>query len=117
MNIVTITAAIRTPNPVNGSHRHWAAKSKIRKRQREATMLLTRAALNATPVKLPVVVTMTRLAPSSGLDDDNLRPALKAVRDGIADVLGVDDRDPAVRWEYDQRRGPWGVEIKLEPCA
>lgn len=117
MNTVTITAPIRTPNPVNGSHMHWAVKSKIRKRQRETAMLVTRAALKATPVALPVVVTMTRVAPSSGLDDDNLRPALKAVRDGIADVLGVDDRDWRVRWEYDQRRGPWGVEIKLDPCA
>ena len=34
---------------------------------------------------------MVRLAPSSGLDTGNLWNALKAVQDGIADHLGIDD--------------------------
>jgi hypothetical protein len=51
-----------------------------------------------------VVVTITRVSPRL-LDDDNLRGALKAVRDGIADALGVDDRDERVRWRYRQIRG------------
>ncbi len=50
-----------------------------------------------------VVVTLERLAPSPGLDDDNLRAALKAVRDGVADALGLSsDRDPRVTWLYAQ---------------
>lgn len=60
-----------------------------------------------------VVVLLRRLAPSNGLDDDNLRSALKAIRDGLADGLGVDDGDPSVTWEYDQRRGPYGVEVEI----
>lgn len=63
-----------------------------------------------------VRVTLTRLAPSSGLDDDNLRGALKAVRDGVADALRIDDRDPRVTWEYEQRRSQprqWAVEIRI----
>ena len=52
---------------------------------------------------LPCVVTMTRVSPR-GLDDDNLRSALKATRDGIADKLGVDDRSPLVEWRYAQRQ-------------
>ena len=67
-------------------------------------------------VSFPVVVRLTRVAPSNGLDDDNLRPALKSVRDGIADALGVDDRDPRVSWEYGQLRGrarEYAVEVEI----
>jgi hypothetical protein len=65
---------------------------------------------------LPLIVTLTRVAPSNGLDDDNLAGALKGVRDAVAEWLGVDDRDRAtVRYEYEQRRGPWGVEISWRP--
>lgn len=47
------------------------------------------------------VVTLTRMAPRE-LDDDNLARACKSVRDGVADALGVDDRDARVRWRYEQ---------------
>jgi hypothetical protein len=39
------------------------------------------------------------------LDDDNLAAGFKSVRDGIADALGIDDRDPRVTWAYAQQRG------------
>jgi len=59
------------------------------------------------------VVTLTRIAPSNGLDDDNLAGALKACRDEIAEWIGVNDRDrKTVRYEYEQERGPWGVRIE-----
>lgn len=49
---------------------------------------------------------LTRVAPSNGLDDDNLTAALKGVRDQIAQWLGVDDRKrTVVRYRYAQRRG------------
>jgi hypothetical protein len=51
------------------------------------------------------------------LDDDNAQGALKNVRDGIADALGVDDRTPLVEWRYDQTRGKpreYGVRILIE---
>ena len=66
-----------------------------------------------------LVVTLTRIAPRA-LDDDNLRGALKACRDGVADWLAIDDRDPRVRWEYAQRKGKPGqyavaVEVTETP--
>jgi hypothetical protein len=66
-------------------------------------------------VGLPAVVTLRRVGPSNGLDDDNLRAALKAVRDGVADAFGVDDRSGGpLAWQYEQARGPeWAVEIEL----
>ncbi len=65
----------------------------------------------------PLVVRMTRLSRGE-LDDDNLRGALKAVRDGIADALGLkSDRDPRVEWRYAQDRAskkmPHGVRIEV----
>ena len=53
---------------------------------------------------LPLEVELVRVAPRS-LDSDNLTSSLKAVRDGVADWLGVDDGDERVRWTYGQRKG------------
>jgi hypothetical protein len=66
---------------------------------------------------LPVRVTLTRVS-GGRLDDDNLRPALKAVRDVVAAWLGLDDADPRVRWVYRQRAG-WAaaVTIRVEHAA
>ncbi len=61
----------------------------------------------------PLVVTMTRVAPSSGLDSDNMVGSMKHVRDAIAGVLGIDDKDPRVEWRVNQRKGPWSVEIHV----
>lgn len=51
-----------------------------------------------------VLVRLTRVSPRR-LDDDNLRGALKSVRDGVAQWLRVDDASPLVRWEYQQEKG------------
>lgn len=53
---------------------------------------------------LPVIVKLTRIG-QKRLDDDNLRPTLKAVRDCVAAWLGCDDADPRIRWEYGQKAG------------
>lgn len=113
---------LRTPNPLNGSHRHWATKAKLRKGQRETAYMV---AVTLGPVRLirglskgvpwKAIVTITRVAPSRGLDPhDGLGASLKGVVDGVADALGVDDRDPRVTWRFEQRRGPWAVEIEVE---
>ena len=56
---------------------------------------------------LPCVVTLTRIS-ARGLDDDNLQGAFKAVRDSVADALGVDDRmREIVRYEYGEQVVKW----------
>jgi len=73
------------------------------KPQRSATVLMLRPKLGKR-ISFPVRVTLTRIAPRA-LDDDNLRTALKSVRDGVADALGLkNDRDPRVAWDYQQHR-------------
>lgn len=87
---------------------HWRARARRVKSERRATALF----LHDSRPALPCTVLLTRVGPSNGLDDDNLRGSLKAVRDQVAQWLGVDDRSPLVVWAYEQRRGKgWGVEV------
>jgi hypothetical protein len=88
------------------------------KMQREAAYLFFTASFRANPPTPPVVVTMKRFGVGTRLlDDDNLRRALKAVRDGIADALGVDDGSLSqVRWEYQQEKGKhYGIHVTITP--
>lgn len=105
---------IRTGTGLNGRE-HWRARHRRVASERKATALLLRAARRP---MLPCSVLLTRSAPSSGVDDDNLAGALKGVRDEVAKWLGIDDRDRrTVRYRYAQRRGPWGVAIQFGPPA
>jgi hypothetical protein len=103
---------LRTQGP-NGSHGHWAALASRRKRERWAAFVLCPAAA------VPCTVLLTRLS-AGQLDDDNLRGALKGIRDGVADRLGVKDNDPRVTWNYAQAKAPRGtyaVRIEIEEIA
>ncbi len=116
MIALTLTLAIRTVSEAN-AHEHWRLRQKRAKAQRSTAGVVVLAALREPGrprVAPPCTVTLTRLAPSNGLDTDNLAGSQKHVRDGIADALGIDDRNPAVTWLYDQQRGPWGVRICIE---
>jgi hypothetical protein len=100
---VMVTLPLRTVSESN-THKHWAGKARRTKALRKAAGLVVVGMLRAEGLTPPCTVTLTRIAPRR-LDDDNLRGALKAVRDGVADALGVDDRDPSVSWDYAQARG------------
>lgn len=86
---------------------HWAGKARRTKGTREPVALAARPQVLTLPA--PWTVLLTRVAPRK-LDDDNLRGALKAARDGVADALGIDDADARVTWNYDQRRSEQGGE-------
>jgi hypothetical protein len=62
-------------------------------------------------------VTFTRVGPRI-LDDDNIRPALKGVRDQVATILGIDDGDARIKWQYEQelsgKRDRYLVVVKIE---
>lgn len=120
-DFVEVAFLLRTKNPNNGSQ-GWSrnasfAKARARKTQRERTRAHVLAARPLPP--LPVVVTVTRCAPSRGLDPhDGLGAALKGCIDGVGDALGLkDDRDPRVTWRLAQERAPkghYGVKIRIE---
>ena len=98
---------------------HWGKRARRAKKQREAARLLVRAARAVLPVAGPIAITLTRIA-LRALDTDNLASGLKAVRDGVADALGVDDGSSRIEWRYAQERGKRGeyavrVEIQAVP--
>ena len=100
------------------AHTHWRARQKRAKEQRNLVALVLRRTVS--PMMMlaaPLEVIVTRIAPSSGLDSDNLQGSAKHVRDAIAEILGIDDRDERVRWSVVQRRGPWGIEIAIRSVA
>ena len=92
---------------------HWAARARRAKAQRSSVLLALRCQRVevATYCQAPLVrVLLVRTGPRK-LDDDNLRGALKAVRDGVADWRGVDDGDASWEWIYAQERGKPGVRV------
>ena len=91
---------IRTWSEAN-ARVHWARRARRTREQRRAAL----AAQGRPP--LPAVITLTRLA-SRKLDSDNLATALKAVRDGVADALNLDDGDERLDWRYAQEKAPRG---------
>ncbi len=110
-----LTLPLRTVSELN-AHTHWRARQKRAASQRGVVELALRAALGR--VELPVLVTMTRVAPRALDAGDNLASSQKHVRDAIAKVLGVDDRDPRVTWRTAQRKGApkaYAVEIEIVP--
>lgn len=109
--IVAFSIPIKTVSEAN-VRCHWRVRAKRAKGQRTAAYVNTLVA-GAKHIALPAVVTITRVAPRA-LDCDNLASSQKHIRDGIADALGIDDRDPRVTWAYRQRKGPMAVEVIVE---
>lgn len=123
------TIPIRTVSEAN-RHEHWRARQKRAKLQRAAAALATIGYFSPyrppDPEQAPLTVTITRVSPRA-LDDDNLRGALKHVRDGLADALfrthdsgnakrrWANDNRPCLTWQYAQAKGRTHcVKITLE---
>lgn len=116
--MIDITLPIRTVSEAN-VREHWAKRASRAKQQRLTCWAELKAVDHGPRLLGRVAVTLTRIAPRA-LDDDNLRGALKACRDGVADWLGVDDRHPCVQWAYGQAKGEprqYGVRIQVEVAA
>lgn len=92
---------------------HWRTRTARVKAEKECVAW---ELVNLERPPVPCSCLLMRVAPSRGLDDDNLAGALKSVRDAVAAWIGIDDglRD-VVRYEYSQIRGPWAVRIEFGP--
>lgn len=123
---ITFFVPAKTVSEAN-TRSHWSEKAKRTKGLRVSAAVHLMSAVQkhlgraASPKDLVdaaeegrgVEILMVRLAPGL-LDDDNLGSALKGFRDGIADAFGKDDRDPVLRWKYDQRKAKtYGVEVVI----
>ena len=116
----------------SNSSEHWTVKSKRHKGQQFIVRSIF--AKERSEMTLPCIVCMTRLSPQA-LDDDNLRGALKYVRDEISECLipekrghyitkkgkiksikGRADADPRIKWEYRQENSKRiGLRIEITP--
>lgn len=95
---------------------HWAKRHRRFKSQREIVAVEMLRVFERGKPRPPLSVTLTRIAPRQ-MDSDNLAGAFKAVRDHLADVIGVDDGSDKVSWHYRQRKGQpkeHAVEIRIE---
>lgn len=120
MRVLQVELPLRVVSVAN-LREHWAAKARRTKDHRATVVLVLKSELRkpgGDPLVPPFLATLTRIIGPRGraLDDDNLRSAFKAVRDGVAQALGVDDGDASrLRFEYAERRGKeWAVEIRIE---
>lgn len=99
---------------------NWRQRAKDKRQQRQNAFLYSIAAIsnkrNLLPRDLiPAKVTIVRVGKKM-MDDDNLAISAKAVRDGVADALGVDDGDRTkVTWAYDQEIGKaYAVKVSIQ---
>lgn len=133
-HVVTFEVPLTVTNPSNNSHGHWSKHARRQKLTRQAFVTHVRAmgfmpfvkfympkpprkyavARWEPPYALPLVVTMTRLAPRR-FDDDGAVAAMKPIRDQLAELLGINDNDSRCSWVVKQetRRMP-GVRVTLE---
>lgn len=91
---------------------HWAVKAKITKDQRNKARTAM-ALVCPLPPGVPLTIILTRVG-ARRLDTDNLASSMKAVRDGIADWLGIDDGHPGLEWVYQQKTAPGRFCVEVE---
>lgn len=87
-------------------------------KQRDVANVMTRQCLGIQWAKPPLVVTLTRVFGSRNKrwDDDAVPPAMKAIRDGIASALGVDDGNvDQIMFVYKQLRED-GLKVPEVSC-
>ena len=102
---------MQTRGGMNAREHHMARARRVKAEREQVGWMLGSQAKPS----IPCTVLLTRIAPSNGLDDDNLASALKSVRDAFAEWIGVDDKHrDIVRYSYAQERGQWAVRIEAE---
>ena len=120
--LAEILLPIRTKNPLNMSQGITRAGMFARAKERKQQRYLASLAVSPGRVRLqdallcgPLEVHLTRIAPSSGLDDDALPASMKSIRDGVADAMGfTTDRHPLLLWKYAQARGKdYAVKVEI----
>jgi len=101
------------------ARQHWSKRAKRAREQRSLALMSLYTGLRARGwVGASIgfaTVTLHRVGKKM-LDSDNLQRSAKAVRDGVADALGVNDADPRVAWKYTQGVGP-RYEVRIEVSA
>jgi len=117
MNPIVVTIpGLRLVSESNQREHHMARARRVM-HQRDIACMCTRVPIVREKPQLPLVVTLTRIAPRALDAHDNLRASFKAVADGVTDALGLKtDRVEGLSFEYAQARGKareYGVRVEI----
>ena len=110
-----ILLAIRTESEAN-LHEHRMVKANRVKLQRSIARTTIVQRFGKAMAGVGYTITLTRISPRP-LDTDNLARSFKAIRDGIADALGIDDGSKRLVWNYAQEKGPpkqYAIRIEIQ---
>ena len=107
--MITTTLPIFTVSEANRREHHMVRHRRRKKQRADAHMLMKQFKRP----RLPVTITLTRVAPRILDSHDNLPMSLKSAVDGICDWLGVDDQSEEVRILYGQIKRPATHEIHV----
>jgi hypothetical protein len=109
-----IILPLRTVSGMNAREHPMTRSRRVKAERATVAWYLAWAFAKRRP-PLPVTIRLTRYAPSRGLDSDNLQSSLKAVRDAIAQWLGINDADESqARYAYAQARAAiYAVRIEF----
>lgn len=110
----------RTLSP--NSRAHWRQKAAAVAKARQDAGWATYAAKGCGEAQEglnqnedPIPVTMTFYPPDRRhRDDDNMISSAKALRDGIADALGVNDRRFRTAYHFGEPEKPGRVEVEIK---
>lgn len=102
LEVIEIRLPLRLRSEAN-ERDSWQAKSARAKEQRAIVRMRLTPEVRRVVMVTPYLVTITRIGPRV-LDGDNLQRSAKAVRDTIAECLGLDDGDQRITWVYAQEK-------------
>lgn len=112
--LLRVEAPVRTVSEMN-VREHWAVRNKRRAKQRRMVYYAWKVAVAGKRRLLgaPCTVRLTRLG-AKLLDSDNLQMSFKHIRDQVAELLGMDDADERLTFEYAQEaKRDFGVVIEV----
>lgn len=100
----------------NARHAHWASLARAKRRYRTACALTARSQ-GAARIDAPeLAVSLTFVPPDRRARDlDNCIAAMKAGLDGLADVLGVDDRHWSIAMTMAENEIGGFVRVEVTP--
>ena len=113
---VQVTLPLHVVNAKN-QREHWTETAKRTKTERRTVGDYMRSAMSHWKGlqwdEGSFLIRLTRIAPCK-LDSDNVQRALSAVRDGVADAIGIDDGSERLTWTYEQeKQHAYGVRIEI----
>jgi len=110
---ILVMLPLRTVSGAN-IREHWAAKAARAKLQRSTARMMLLLDKKWCAQQNHFAVKLTRIAPKK-LDSDNLEISFKAIRDGIADAIGIDDGSDRFTWNCAQESGnPKEYAVRVE---